>query len=537
MSADSRIRKQTLDAVFSLLPKSNADSAIRHIVDLAREPKSLEAFEIRWAEFDLSGRFLRGGLSDISDLSTIVFASSQSDFGVNMLARRAAEPDLKPGLMDWSPDHRWLLWYVPFRHMTDNGKTTTRLRGLLIGADLFGEMLELFNQEASLTSAEKRTVFQLVGGLELRDAARIDGVGYETKRAQIKSAGDKLGCNGQKELIRTVLGQLFHLMSISDSELRTVEPAVQFAEKYLADDMQFAVIRDGSGETLRYLVGGPASGKPVVLVHGMMFPVILRGIAAFLERHDIRLYVPIRPGYLESRALGALFEHENLIQHGVGKLAAFIQEKSLAPVTLVGNSLGAAAACEMCRQNPALVSRLVLLSPNLAPSANEDHQANSTFYQGMHELKSDALLFKLVNLEYRRFYSDPATCRHILDTHFASSGTDVKVLAGHYTGHPVYEMFASAYPSSIVGIAEDFRSVMTKGRFDVRKLGVPVHIIRGEEDPLTSAQEIAGAFGMPVGDMTIVGDGAGHFAAVSHGAECWAMIADICAAREREHAN
>lgn len=526
-----RMNKHVLDAVFSLLPKSNADTAIRHIIELARKPKSLTAFEIRWAEFELDGRFLRGGLSDISDLSIIMFTNSQSDFGINMLARRAAQADFSPGLMDWSDDHEWFLWYLPFRHTDHRGNSGTRLRGLLVGNELFAEIIELFNKTASLTVAEKRTVFQLVGGLELREAARIDNVVYETKRAHSKSACDKLGYSGQKDLVRNTLGQLFHLMSVSDSELQHVEPAVEFTEKFLADDMKFAAFRDESGTNLRYLVGGPAAGRPVVLVHGMMFPVILKGIAPFLEQHNLRLYVPIRPGYLESRALGTLFDYQDLIQRSVRDFAVFVQKQCLAPVTLIGNSLGAPTAYRMALQYPTLVSHLILISPNLAAPANDSAEVRGSFYEGMQSLKSDTLLFKLVNLEYRRYYSNPATCKHILNTHFAKSETDIKVMEGQYTGYPVYEMFASAYPSSIVGIAEDFRTVIADCKCDVRRLRMPVHIIHGEQDPLTTINEVAMAFNIPDEEIARAGSGSGHFASISHGDKVWGMVAQICAAQ------
>jgi len=56
-------------------------------------------------------------------------------------------------------------------------------------------------------------------------AARDDRVSYETKRAHTKTASMKLGCAGQKDLVRMAMGQLVHLMSVSDSELRQADPA------------------------------------------------------------------------------------------------------------------------------------------------------------------------------------------------------------------------------------------------------------------------------------------------------------------------
>lgn len=204
--------KETLDAVFSLLPKHIAVSAIPGITERASSDINLEAFEIRWAEFELDGRFLRGGVSDMSALATHIITDSQRDFGIDLLVRRAAQGNLVAGTLDWISRHDLLLWYLPYRFHDENGRTGIRLRGLIISNDLFGGIMATFNRTSQLTTAEKRTIFQLVAGLELRQAAELDNVSYETKRAHTKAACEKLQCAGQKDLVRKAMGQLFHLM-------------------------------------------------------------------------------------------------------------------------------------------------------------------------------------------------------------------------------------------------------------------------------------------------------------------------------------
>lgn len=528
------MKKETLEAVFSLLPKRNAELAIRRLHERVGQQVRPDAFQMRWAEFEFSGRYLRGGISDISDLATVIVPNNQSDYGINLLARRAEAGDLSAGLIEWAPEHDAFLWFLPYRHFDAQGRAGTRLRGLLITSDLFGEIMELFNSSANLTWSEKRTLFQLVGGLELRQSAELDGVTYETKRAQTKAACEKLHCLGQKDLVRRAIGQLVHLMSVSDADLRHSEPAVEFADSYLYDDMQLVVRHHSSGAVLRYLVGGPADGIPAVMVHGMMFPVILRGVSRFLDRHHIRLFVPIRSGYLESRPLAALFEESELVTLGLGEIARIIEDEGLAPVTLIGNSLGGSLALRLAREAPRLFSGVVLLSANLARPANQPELEGSAFYKGMHDLKSDTLLFKLVNLEYRKFYSRSDTCRHILQTHFARSKVDLDVLDGRHTGYPVYEMFASTYVSSSIGIAEDFRCVMTGDRVDVADLSVPVSVIHGDEDPLTPPEAVLDALGSCELGVTCIVRGAGHFAAISHGKEVWGAVAQASAIRRVE---
>ncbi|MCB1421288.1 MAG: hypothetical protein KDJ69_02225 [Nitratireductor sp.] len=206
------MRREALDTVFSLLPAHSAVSAIERITERASDDVKLEAFEIRWAEFELDGRFVRGGVSDMSDLTTHIITDSQRDFGIDLLVRRAAQGNLVAGTLDWISRHDLLLWYLPYRFHDGKGRTGIRLRGLIISDDLFGRIMATFNGASQLTAAEKRTIFQIVGGLELRQAAELDNVSYETKRAHTKAACEKLQCAGQKDLVRKAMGQLFHLM-------------------------------------------------------------------------------------------------------------------------------------------------------------------------------------------------------------------------------------------------------------------------------------------------------------------------------------
>jgi pimeloyl-ACP methyl ester carboxylesterase/DNA-binding CsgD family transcriptional regulator len=522
------MRKDTLDAVFSLLPRRNADFAIQQLHERLVQPFHPEAFEIHWAEFELSGTFVRGGISDIADLSTRIVTDSQTDAAINLLASRARTGTLRAGLLEWNRESALFLWYLPYRFFDSKGKPGTRLRGLVITGELFSEIMEQFNGDLKLTPAEKRTLFQLVGGLELREAAELDDVTYDTKRAHTKALCGKMDCGGQKDLVRWAMGQLTHLTSISDTDLKYSEPAVTLVEDYLYQDMQLVIRRHRSGETLRYLVGGPANGTPAILVHGMMFPVILRGVSTFLYKHNIRLIVPIRRGYMESSPLASLFDQGNLIEQGLRAIACVIEEEGLDRVPLIGNSLGGIVALRMAQERPQLFSSLVLLSPNLARPSSEALEDTGSFYKGMHDLKSDSLLFKLVNLEYRKFYSNTETCGHILKTHFAKNEVDLKVMDGFYTGHSVYDMFAHTYTTSIVGIAEDFMYVMQADTFDAERLAMPLSVIHGDDDPLTSFAEIAAAIKTPPAGIQRRIAGAGHFAAISHGDQVWGDVARAC---------
>lgn len=201
---------------YILLPDGNAGAAIRDVEERRQQFDRHAAIELRWAEFEFSGQFVRGGVSAIDGLATKRVAMPVDDHGIELLARRAATAGLRAGLIEWTADGESFLWFLPFRYIDDDGNCSNRLRGMLITCALFGKSLELFNPDSGVTSSERRVLFQLVGGLELRTAAQLDAISYETKRVHFKNVCVKLKCGGQTDAVRTAIGQLSYLVSVSE---------------------------------------------------------------------------------------------------------------------------------------------------------------------------------------------------------------------------------------------------------------------------------------------------------------------------------
>ncbi|MFI5181622.1 MAG: alpha/beta fold hydrolase [Thermoanaerobaculia bacterium] len=109
--------------------------------------------------------------------------------------------------------------------------------------------------------------------------------------------------------------------------------------------------------TLAYFVGG--AGGTVVILHGAGDQAgTFSQIAPALMAHH-RVLIPDLPGHGESGpATGPI--RLTAIVEGVEVLLA--KESPSDPVVLVGNSLGAWAACIVARRNPGRVSQLVLVN-------------------------------------------------------------------------------------------------------------------------------------------------------------------------------
>lgn len=518
-----------LDAIFSLLPPAKAHEAKQKLLQHYQDRGDIFSEELPWADFDPEGKFLGGGITNVAELSTAAITSSQEHPRVDELSRLARE-GADAGFIAAAADARHMNWFLPYSRGQRTASANQRIRGLSISLKLFAEVLHLFNKNKDLGAKEIRTAFQLVLGFSLRKAAAEDGVAYETKRAHVKNICAKLSCSGQKELVALLLGQLVHLLTLSNADIIFAETAQDYVARFMADDFRLTVKRLPNGRLIRLLESGPQDGKTMVMVHGLMFPVAFGGIAAHLAAAGIRLIIPVRTGYLENRPVSALFDGKEVMDAALEDLALFLSQETETPAVLLGNSLGAVVAIRFANRFPQLVSRLVLLSINLTRTQPTDENFAGEFYGGMRDVADEPELFRLVNWQFREYYADENTCRDILMRLFGGSETDIAVLEGEINGSPAYTKFSQLYQTSIAGVAEDFGFVMNKWQEEVSSLQTEVTFIHGTEDPLTEISELEVVAGPDTNNRIVSITGGGHFISVSHAQKVWGEIADLAQA-------
>lgn len=509
-----------LDAAFSLLPQDKARQAMERVLrDHARS--SAFALDLKWSEHEVGGAFLRGGITDLVSRATRLVGHSQDDPDVQELARLANREAPLEGSLLAMPSGDRFAWFLPFTPTRPDRKAGRKVRGLMVSEPIFAEMLDLMQPDRNFTEAERRVMFQVVSGLSLRDAAERDGVGFETKRAHIKSVFSRMHCASQQELVRVVLGQLVHLLSVSEAEAAHAGLAEAFVARHLPDDAQLAVKRLPNGRVLRLITCGPESGRPLTMIHGMMFPITLAGITRHLESANIRLIVPIRTGFLEERPPADLVRTENFIDDAFADIALWLESEARGPETLLGQSLGGALAIRFANRYPHLVSGLVLQSVNLTGGSG----GAGRFYGSLKQLSVRPDVFRRVNWQYYKYYADRSTSRTILSRLFADLPVDMRVLDGEATGTEAYRMFADLYASSVFGMSGDFSFVMNAWEDEARKLDKPITFVHGENDPLTSPSVLSSFMQQDSRYSRHIISGGGHFVAASHGSEVWRIIA------------
>ena len=443
---------------------------------------------------------------------------------VNMVAIASTESP-RVGYAKYSKEAQAMYWFVAHSPPSDFSKARQmHLKCLCIREPIFGEVLELFNQNAELTEAEKRVTFQLTAGLSLQEAAVVQGVSIETKRAQFKKACAKLDCNGQSDLIRLALSQIAHLTSVTTEKARHTDYFEDYVRTFITRNGRLRLQRLPNGRAIRYLSLGPENGTPVVLVHRMLFPLILFDVEEQLERLSIRLYIPVRAGYLEPQAMANLMKESSLAQSSMEDIRHFIEHNFDQPISVLAQSLGCQIGISLCKNYPHLVTRLGLLSVNHIESFKETSAYNRKFFDGLRALKHHSGLFRYVTWQFRRFYINDRLAAKTLTKMFSDSSADVTALNKSYSGMPACSWFSGLFKQSILGIADDVSFTMQPWKENLLRLKMPVTWFHGEKDqwsPIGLAEDIAQASDTIRIERT---QNAGHLIYASHAAEVWQGI-------------
>jgi pimeloyl-ACP methyl ester carboxylesterase len=120
-----------------------------------------------------------------------------------------------------------------------------------------------------------------------------------------------------------------------------------------------------AGCDLAVVKGG--AGKPLLVLHDELgYPGWMKWNAALAERRT--LIIPMHPGY----GVGAAPEWIRNVRDLAGFYSIFLRQQKLAPIDVIGFSLGGWIAAEMAAANPDQFAHMVLVAPaGIKPSEGE----------------------------------------------------------------------------------------------------------------------------------------------------------------------
>ena len=515
-----------LEAIFSILPADQAEEALQKTLMNFRENRDLFKNELKWADFDSSGKFLGGGASDIGGFSVRTINNAIEDQQIERLIALAKNGGAMAGLMERSPSQNCVYWFLPVIQHDHSNFDQQNLRGLVVSEILFNEVLGLFNIGRRITTAERHLAFQIVTGQSLREAADSDGLAFETKRAQLKSLCAKMQCSGQSDLLRVIIGQMTYLQSISGVRNLQSELVEEFVGNYLCPDTRVILQRLPNGRSIHVFEIGPTNGKPILLIHGMLWPLLFQEYYMSLVSHNIRLIVPLRSGYIGNFTDYDIYGHTNMVEQSLEDIALFHHIFLNAAVPVIGHSYGGPIAVRYAAIHPLLVTKLVLVSINTGENNDVNRNFIGRFFGGLKLMSNKKGVFRYLTWQFKKYYSDEKVVKRVLQKVFRDSEHDMQVLEGVGSKQSTYRWFVEMYQKSIPGIADDFLFVMEEWQESIPRIGGDILFIHGENDPLVDISIIQKCATLGQSAKVRVVPKAGHHLIRSHSKELWDIVCE-----------
>lgn len=514
---------ESLEQIFSILPKQQAAEARKKALRNYVGKEDALSIEIKWADFTDKGDFKSGGASDIAGFSIRYISNQSADLDIARLTDIAKNDDIKAGLMEYCVSENAIIWFLPNLPKSDTGLPKLSLRGLFIPEVIVHEILDIFNDGAFLTSAEKHLVFQLSAGLSLRVAAETDGVAFETKRAQLKAASSKLQCSGQPDLLRHVLGQMTYLLSLCDVQSDHSGEIESFARNFLPIDIKIIVQRLSNGHSIRILERGPANGTPVLVIHGMLWPLLLLGSSDVLKEKNIRMIVPLRSGYLDKYAAEDIYGKSDMVDRSLQDIALYQAECLDNKMPVIGHSYGGILAMEYARLFPDMVSKLVIVAVHSVERTPVNNNFIGKLFGGLQSLSNKPGIFRYLTWQFKKYYADEKTVKPILQKMFQSSTTDSDLIEGKNGTDPIYPWFVELYQKSIPGIADDFKFAIGSPEKILRQVNADCLFLHGGDDPLFEVK-IVKRYAATKNNVRVQTIGnAGHHLFNTHADQIWTL--------------
>lgn len=516
----------SLEQVFSVLPEQQASEAQQLTLKKISGNNGIANSPLSWADFDESGRFKSGGVTDIAGSYFRRMKDVSQEPDIADLVKVVEEGGLKAGLMEYSPAKNAILWFVPSLMRSAAGLPESTYRGIFITEPIIHELLNIFNHEALISKAEKHLIFQLAAGMTLRSAADIDGLKIETKRTQLKSICSKLQCGGQNDLLRHILGQLVYFFSLTNVKNNRSASLSDFVDKFLFPDTRIVEQRLSNNRIMRVLERGPTNGKPLLIIHGMLWPLRLMGPAKLLKEKNIRMIVPIRSGYIEEKAYETSGNERDLVEQSIQDIALYQQECLDSKMTILGMSYGGAIALKYASQFPHLISKLFIVSFNPAVANAVNKNFLGKLFNGLRSLPNRSGIFRPLAWQFKKYYANEKTVNPILHKIHTGSQSDLDLISGKLGQAPLYPVFVRLFQNSILGISDDFQFVSSDIKALSKDVNIAVTFIHGSNDSMIDVNVVKKYVdNMQRANLKTI-DKAGHHLFNTHEHQFWQIIDD-----------
>ena len=365
----------------------------------------------------------------------------------------------------------------------------------------------------SLTRAELAIASQLLCGMTMQEAAESDDLSVETKRSQIKSIMSKLEVTRQIDLIRILLSELLLLVDVRNWDQVQQNLFNEYVDSFLPDRVRCQRLVDRNGKSVRIVDFGPQRGKPVIVLHSMIFPDITDEDVDFAYENNLRLIWPLRPGLLETTPVPKSVElYSKEILQGI-ELAweQFCGE----PVPVLAMVSSAWHAVEFAQKHADKVSEITFAATCFSAGKYENNIAY--FGSSVAELcsRNTWLMTRTVDFLQKRVDAIEIFEKTITRV-FSQSGPDVAVLKREFEAPYYGRRLKMVFVDSPESVKHDYFNQVHFSWSTVSKLTVPVTFIHGEQDSMHKIKDLQ-RLTAAVGDVRLVAmEETGHLMQYGH---------------------
>ena len=353
-------------------------------------------------------------------------------------------------------------------------------QSFIVSVGIVNTITEKLNR-AQFTPSELRVAAQVVCGMTLQSAAEHDSVAIETKRSHIKSVMGKIGVARQADLIRVLLSELLLITDARNWDKARQYRFNEYCNSYLPDQVRCHSLIDTNGKSVRVVDLGPQRGKPVIVLHSMIFPDITSEDVDFACRHNIRLIWPLRPGLLQStpdRKSVDLYSKE--VIEGIDLVwNHFCGE----PVMILAMVSSAWHATHFTQKYPEKVADITFAATCFSAGKYE----NNIIYFGssVAELCSRNTWLMTRTVDYiKKHVGEIEKFKSIVMKIFGGSEPDIETLNMEFSAPHHGRRLQSVMVDSAESIKHDYFNQVHFSWDNVKKVEVPVKFVHGDQDSL-----------------------------------------------------
>ena len=341
-----------------------------------------------------------------------------------------------------------------------------------------------------LSSAELNLLLQLLSGKSLRDAADADAVSYETKRSQFKSLATRTGLRTQGDVVRVFLLSLF-VSASKEHESNVVDYAAtdrrkdcrEFLEAYYPGKFRHHEISTSNCRNLRIIETGPLSGMPVIYLHSQTLPQPKMFASDWLVENNIRLIIPLRPGFLDKDSVRMPIQRH--LEISTLEVIEAIDLFCEGNVRVVTHSTGSAYAINLCRNLPKSVAQLTI--SGAAYVGNYENVSVANLVSGLKNIAAKSgFLTEQVYQQHLRKMGTKSGFQTIINSAYGSSPPDAKIFRDIFEVPQGHSWIYETYQLSKNSIVNDILLPSVDVWKNVEDVQTPTLFLHGRQDPVNS---------------------------------------------------